>query len=342
VHPFIQKDPSLDSIWRAIILFGRNVASYKFALAKSLFEVADRGQTSVKIELLAEPFARHVCDHLKIENRQGISGSSKFLDACRAFNTGKINHDQLVTVTVRHGFQNVIDAFHIVNQGETPVRFFQDDRKASDTIVLTDDLFRLKELPHSENLLVEVESRWRLVETAWGMNIASSVLTVSYDPSVGGLFVASRQRGRIGVTSCRGALNGYQRGRCFYCGDLLRIGDSSDGAATHVDHFFPFMLTRSNEFQRTNLNGVWNLVLSCNSCNGPSGKWARVPSLQLLSRLERRNNYLIDSHHPLRETLIAQTGRTANERRHFLQATWNASKERLIHEWEPSESILGL
>jgi hypothetical protein len=31
--------PSLDNYWRAIILFGRNVASYKFALGKSLLEM---------------------------------------------------------------------------------------------------------------------------------------------------------------------------------------------------------------------------------------------------------------------------------------------------------------
>jgi len=36
---FYEVEPSLDNYWRAIILFGRNVASYKFALAKSLYEL---------------------------------------------------------------------------------------------------------------------------------------------------------------------------------------------------------------------------------------------------------------------------------------------------------------
>ncbi len=39
--------------------------------------------------------------------------------------------------------------------------------------------------------------------------------------------------------------------------------------------------------------------------NVASGK---SKALRYLSRLERRNNYLIDSHHPLRETLRRQTG----------------------------------
>ena len=33
VEEFKEQFPSLDSYWRSIILFGRNVASYKFALA---------------------------------------------------------------------------------------------------------------------------------------------------------------------------------------------------------------------------------------------------------------------------------------------------------------------
>ena len=68
-----------------------------------------------------------------------------------------------------------------------------------------------------------------------------------------------------------------------------------------------------------NLNGVWNLVLACPKCNrGASGKFARVPATRYLERLEKRNNFLISSHHPLRETLIQQTGQTPEERHRFL------------------------
>ena len=42
---FEETQPSLDGYWRAIILFGRNVASYKFALGQSLmtWEPAAKG-----------------------------------------------------------------------------------------------------------------------------------------------------------------------------------------------------------------------------------------------------------------------------------------------------------
>jgi hypothetical protein len=44
---FTQRLPTLDNYWRAVILFGRNVASYKLALGKSLLELAGQGKDRV-------------------------------------------------------------------------------------------------------------------------------------------------------------------------------------------------------------------------------------------------------------------------------------------------------
>jgi hypothetical protein len=186
---FIRTNPTLDAFWRAVILFGRNVASYKFALAKSLLELADQEKTFVSLEELSEPFSRHIADHLKKADRQGTFASSRFLDACRSFNEGEITQGQLLEQTTRLGFNNVIDAFHIVNQGEIPKRFFVDDRKSRKGITLTDELFSLKEIFQYQNLPFEVEARWRLVETAWSLQISPTLLTVFYDPLVEDLFV---------------------------------------------------------------------------------------------------------------------------------------------------------
>jgi 5-methylcytosine-specific restriction endonuclease McrA len=108
---------------------------------------------------------------------------------------------------------------------------------------------------------------------------------------------------RIDVTSSRDALNGYQKGKCFYCFRDISIVTGSD-SLTDVDHFLPHtLLTRADTAE--NLNGIWNLVLACRECNrGENGKSARVPCLKYLERLHKRNNFLIDSHHPLKETLI--------------------------------------
>ena len=61
---FQLNDPSLESQWRAIILFGKNSASYKFAFAKSLLELIDNETTRVSLEELSEPFSRNIVNHL--------------------------------------------------------------------------------------------------------------------------------------------------------------------------------------------------------------------------------------------------------------------------------------
>jgi hypothetical protein len=128
VIDFIAKRPTLDANWRAVVLFGRNVASYKFALAKTLLGVADRPDDRVLLQDLAAPFARHLCEHLARIDKQTTSRSSKFLDACRSFNRGELAEDRLAETTVKLGFNNVIDAFHVVGSGPVPVRFFVDER----------------------------------------------------------------------------------------------------------------------------------------------------------------------------------------------------------------------
>ena len=66
---FTEVQPSLDNYWRSIILFGRNVASYKFALGKSLLDLAKQGNEVVSLNQLAEPFSRNICEHLKIADK---------------------------------------------------------------------------------------------------------------------------------------------------------------------------------------------------------------------------------------------------------------------------------
>jgi hypothetical protein len=92
---FIESDPSLDSYWRAMVLFGRNVASYKFALAKALLERSPESGETISLEELAEPFSRYVCEHLEIADKQGTSQQSLFLDTCRRFNTREISGEDL-------------------------------------------------------------------------------------------------------------------------------------------------------------------------------------------------------------------------------------------------------
>ena len=327
--------PTKDNYWRSIILFGRNVASYKFALGHALLKMATNGNEIVTLEELAVPFSQHICRHLRLADKQGTSKSSTFLKTCRKFNSGTTRKDELIDATKKLGFVNVIDAFHIVQGNETSVRFFTDERRGQENgIRLTQDLFSLAQQSQMQNLNAEVEARWRLVETAWGMKLPKHVLTVKYQRDEQVLIANSRAFDRKVITGCRGALNGYQKGKCFYCNRDISVVAHSNNLAD-VDHFIPHLLEKYQPLG--NLDGVWNLVLACRPCNRAGGKFDKLPVIAYLEQLAKRNNFLINSHHPLRETLISQTGNSEQERNQFLQGMYHWAKAKLPHSWQPSD-----
>lgn len=331
---YLKNDISSETLWRAIILFGRNVASYKFALGRALLALAAEGKTFITLEELAPHFVAPLCHHLAQGSRQGTFQNSRFLAACRQFNAGDLSQEQLIDETVRLGFKNVIDAFHIVNQGNTPSRFFLDERATRSGLLLTDELLGLPASVQGGNFGSEIEARWRLVETAWDLGLSPRLLTVSYEEGTEEI-VFRDAHSRIDISSCRNVLNGYQKGRCFYSGDAISV-DSRAARFCDIDHFFPHSLRQQPEFAAYNINGVWNLVLASQDCNrGKGGKFARLPSLRMLERLHTRNEYFIASHHPLRETIINQTGSTSDTRRRFLLGVWDMARAVLIHQWDP-------
>ena len=334
-YRFYEIEPTSANYWRAIVLFGRNVASYKFALAKSLYSLREHQQDLIKLEELAPHFTGHLCEHLKKCDKQIISKQSRFLEACRSFNANKIDEDELRIETIKNGFNNVIDAFHNVHGEEVAQRFFIDERKENKGIRLTDQFYQLAETSDIHILNLETEARWRLVETAWELNMSKNIITVEPDIK-NNLFEVVNNKKRVPITSCRDALNGYQKSRCFYCYRDISIEPGSNLLAD-VDHFFPHKLNYCSGEKP--INGVANLVLACKECNrGERGKFDKLPSIHLLERLHRRNEYLIKSHHPLRETLMLQTGFKENNRQKFLQNVYDCSHTALISKWEPLQA----
>ena len=325
---FIDKNPSLSTYWRSVILLGRNTASYKFALAKSLLENG-RGQVSISIDELAVSFAQNISSHLKENKKQSTGRSNSFLDACRKFNSSDINLDELVSVTKKQGFRYVFDAFHNVAKADIPL-FFEHNKSG---LVLTDNFHNLIESNQSSNLIFEAESRWCLWETAISMDISPHLIEINFDSEDEFFFIRDKIR-RVDVTSSKDALIGYQKGKCFYCGNEIKIQTGFQNSC-EVDHFFPHML---KNFNFRGINQIWNLILSCKTCNrGEDGKFERIPDISFLELLNKRNNYYAESPHPLRETIINQTGDTSDKRRQFLQKAFNNAVEILPakQKWTP-------
>ena len=78
---FTSISPTLEDYWRSIILFGHNSATYRFALAKSLLELAPSGKSFITWEELARPFSRHITEHLQQCDKQGSSSFSQFVQS---------------------------------------------------------------------------------------------------------------------------------------------------------------------------------------------------------------------------------------------------------------------
>ncbi|GHH64849.1 hypothetical protein GCM10017673_08240 [Streptosporangium violaceochromogenes] len=320
-----------ESVWRAIVLYGANSATYKFAFGTTLLETAAAGRGRVTLEELAPRYAELLCQALERRPRQGTAARSGFLDACRAFNAGELDRDALHRRTVRLGFSNVVDAFPQLGGVQAPVRYYEDQRKSpAPGLVLRDELLELARSVHAPDLDAETAARWRLVETAWATGVSGAMLAPSlvYDPSTQHLVLQSRHR-RKSVTGVVAALNGYQDGRCAYCDQVMA---QNAGAGPVVEHVLPWkLLTR--RWNGPDVDAVWNLVLSCKPCN--DAKRDRAPHEAWMPWLEQRNNDLIASHHPLREVLMTQIGRTAAERHITLKRAYRRATELLPAVWTP-------
>lgn len=142
---FLKNDPTLESQWRALILFGKNSATYKFAFAKTLLEAVVKDRTAYTLQELSEPFVRNILDHITTNDKQGISTSSKFLGSCRDYLNKEISYDELLRMTERYGFINVVDAFQNVNGGRIPDVFYEMDYTGRKQIIIKDDFFKLGE-----------------------------------------------------------------------------------------------------------------------------------------------------------------------------------------------------
>jgi 5-methylcytosine-specific restriction endonuclease McrA len=317
-------------LWRSILLFGSNTAAYKFALGGALLEVASAGSDSVRVQDLAVPFAKRICDHLKVEDRQATNPSSSFLVACRKYNAGEIDLDTLVSSTVSQGFRYVFDAFHQVAGEDVPQRFFTlDGSGGSQVLHPTDQLLAINKSATAV-LESEVEARWRLVEVAWAMRISAQLLDVQMDSMSEELIVSRDLVRRKSIGSAKWAFSGYQDGKCFYCNVELDTIDLVM-TQTHVDHVIPYSL---GKFMTTDVDHVWNLVNACSDCN--LSKSNKMPEYGFVERVYRRNEYYIHSNHPLKDAIIRATGKTPAERQRTSKRAFDDAGKLMPTNWSPS------
>lgn len=343
---FINSDNSLETNFRSIFLLGANSATYKFALAKALLELKNRSLTFISLEDLSPLFAKHLIKHIKSDKKQMTGkGTSKLLNALNLYAQNQISEDFMLNVTKAEGFKCVLDAFHNLPKNQKAIPFFEkavQDRKQG--ILITDELFHLMNSDEYHNLSNEIEGRWNLVESAW---TEESTIHVQYDIDTENLYYLKpvsnnsfmHSHLRTNLTPVRKPLNGYQKGKCFYCFKPISI-ESKQINTCDVDHVIPMSVQFGSTYD-LQLNEIWNLVLACQECNRweHGGKSGHMPLQKFIQRLYKRNEYFIESNHPLKENILLRTGNTSEKRLDFLMKRFSFSCTIRNESWSPRHTF---
>ena len=316
-------------LWRSILLFGSNTAAYKFALGGALLEVASTGSESITVQDLAVLFAKRICDHLKVEDRQAINPSSSFLAACRQYNAEEIDQDALIGSTISQGFRYVFDAFHQVAGDDVPQRFFTVEGSGGNRVIHPTEQLLGIDNSAADVLEGEVEARWRLVEVAWSMGVSANLLDVQMDSMSKELIVSRDLMRRKSLGNAKWAFHGYQDGKCFYCHIELDTPDLVT-TKTHVDHVIPYSIGKHMDID---VDHVWNYVNACSGCN--LSKSNRMPEYGVVERVYQRNEYYIHSNHPLKDAIIRATGKNANERANTVRTAFDDAGKLMPTSWSP-------
>lgn len=319
---------TMQDYWRAIVLYGKYVATYKVALAACLISFAEAGTTRVTMSELAAAFFHCYRERLANSQPQQSNPARKTIleRTVEAYHTGMLSETGAIEQVAQQGFGDVVPRFHTVNGAPLTVQFYETTNQG---LVLTDSLLTLFHETARVDLQREVASRWDLLEAAFAMHLPVEVLGTDAH-----MLYRTNGSERVDITGCVPVLNGYQNGSCFYCGDFLDIDfdtdhtDQTDHAvyianAVHVDHVIPRTFLRHDE--------IWNLVLAHDACN--LAKRALLPAYSYLEKLYERNEYYIASNHPIKRHLLQQTGETSAKRRQFLEQTYREAERVLIHIW---------
>jgi 5-methylcytosine-specific restriction endonuclease McrA len=299
-------------LWRSIILYGRNAATYKIALGRCLIGFAEQGKSHIVMQELAEAFFNIYLDRLKEGKPQLLlPGRQTVMEQIVALhNLGKLERGAAIERVEREAFGDVIPRFHTVNDLALPVKFY-DHTPAG--LIITDSLFNIFSQSDRQELIGELNSRWDLLEAAFIKRRENSDFINDIRS-----FYLERGYARTNITHVIPAIAGYQDNLCFYCGESLLDADID------VDHVIPRQVIHHDE--------VWNLVLAHRFCNNQ--KSDLLPGLAYIEKLVVRNERLIASNHPLRENFIGKLGVKAAQRRTYILEAYKDAERVLGNTWE--------
>lgn len=306
-------NPDAQDYWRALILYGKNQSTYKMALGQLLIKYANRNSAKVPMDELAEDFLGVYEERTKSGKPQIMMlGRQTFveqeIDKLRA---GVGSREKSVQIVKEKALKNmVLQKFHTVFNRPVPEPFYtlSDDQRH---LFLQDSLLGVFADHQNGVLGDELLSRWDLLEH--GFSDSKRAEQIDVDEK---LEYVRKAESRIPLTPLIPVLNGYQRGRCFYCGEELY-------SPIHVDHVIPFAAVWHNE--------IWNLVLAHEQCN--ESKSDNIPPKHFVENLIARNEFVLRSDLPLKEELKKVLGSTPKLRREKVESQYSYARKKIVRVW---------
>ena len=318
-------EPTPKDFWRAIILYGSNMSTYKMGLGHLLINYADKNLEKIPLRDLSEDFMGLYADKVKSNKPQSrrkiINGSEKGLtyveqESRKIQQEGK-NKEKAVDSVLKNSLEKmVLQKFHTLFKRQIPEPFYQ----LTDThIILQNNLLELFSDKENKAMDTEVMSRWDLLE--FGFENITGEESIEIDDNLE--FVLKKKK-RTQISRLRPVLNGYQDGICFFCGRKFEINDS-----IHVDHLIPH--------DAVNHDQIWNLVLSCESCN--LWKSNHLPQKHFVQKLIDRNEFVLQSDLPLKEELRKVLGVIPEQREQMIWSQYKIAVDKKLTLWEGDENF---
>lgn len=307
-------------LWRILILYGLNTATYKIALGQCLYNFTETDKTNITMDMLAKEFfdlynARLENGMPQLSHETRLTVMEKVV---LRYKGGVIRYDEAISYVKNNAFNDVIPRFHNLDKMELDHRFYE---ITDSGIVLMDSMFKVFDGNDRLELKQELEARWSLLESAFAMKRENVKLINDIKK-----FYLLKGYERTDITYMKDMLNGYQEGCCFYCGESL--GDE----IIHVDHVIPRAFLYHDE--------PWNLVLSHEYCNKQKSDF--LPSQYYIQKLVDRNERLIKSNHPLSQGIKAALGATPVARKRETFRIYNEILDAVTESnvWGGSQSFI--
>ena len=300
-----------NELWRAIILYGLNQASYKMALGKVLIDQTSMGEHEISWTQLSQGFLNAYIERIEQTGmpQQATSGRlTKMERIVSQFNLEQINYDQAINLVATEGFNDVVPRFQTIGTDKTLVGNAFYDIEFGKRLIIKDALLEVATNKPTE-YLDEIDARWGLLEGAFSINQSTESVILSND--IRETYLRAGDGNRTNLTNNIPFLKGYQGNTCFYCGEEIH-------GTPHVDHVMPRQVISHDQ--------IWNLVLAHAECN--LQKSDKLIGPHFIEKLVFRNENIMGSNHPWKRKIANDLGTTKNKR--ISQTKWHYERVKAV------------